>query len=51
MNVACTRAMDFFFVVGDLRMLESPLLNKTGWNPYAIELMKRLSDKGAYETF
>ena len=50
-NVACTRAKDFFFVVRRLDMLAPDEIKEGERQEYTIELLQRLKNRGAFKTF
>ena len=52
MNVACSRAQDFFFVVANLNILQAAdLTDEEGRMEYALDLLTRLQRRKAYRNF
>ena len=49
MNVACSRATDYFYVIGTLKMLDSVLQSRR--MVYILELLQRLKERNAHLTF
>ena len=52
MNVACSRAQNFFFVVANLNILQAAdLTDEEGRMEYALDLLTRLRRRKAYKNF